>query len=173
MALAQVTRARSPKIKRIGLTSASNTDFVESTELYDTVVNYDAIDDLDASVTLVVVDFAGNGKNLTAIHNHFADNLKYSCLVGATHWNAREGSENMAGPAPILFFAPDHIVAMTDELGPKGFTMEVGKAWGSFIAEASNWVDVLPRSGGEAIRDTYATLLAGKASPGDGFILSL
>jgi NADPH:quinone reductase-like Zn-dependent oxidoreductase len=173
MALAQVAKARSPQIERVGLTSAGNVEFVEGLGLYDRVIAYDAIGYLDAAIPSVVVDFAGNGKTLSAIHNHFADNLKYSCLVGATHWEARGLAPDIAGPTPILFFAPDHVVAMTDEFGPEGFGMEVGKAWGSFIGEAKGWVDVLRREGGEAASETYAILLGGKASPRDGFILSL
>lgn len=173
MALAQVAKARSPEIERIGLTSAGNIAFVEGLGLYDKVISYDAIADLDGAKPSVVVDFAGNGKALAAIHNHFADNLKYSCLVGATHWDARGMSEDIAGPAPILFFAPDHIVAMTEELGPEGFGMEVGEAWGGFIGEAKDWIDVIERSGSDAVDETYGVLLPGKASPRDGFILSL
>ena len=173
MALAQVAKARSPEIERVGLTSTGNIGFVEGLGLYDRVIAYDAVGDLDSSTPSVVVDFAGNGETLSAIHNHFADNLKYSCLVGATHWDSRGLANDIAGPAPILFFAPDHVVAMTDELGPEGFGMEVGKAWGEFIGEAKGWVDVLPRSGVDAVSEAYATMLGGKASPRDGFILSL
>ena len=173
MALAQVAKARSPEIERVGLTSPSNIAFVEGLGLYDRVISYDAVSDLDASKPSVVVDFAGNGAALSAIHNHFADNLKYSCLVGATHWDARGLADDIAGPAPILFFAPDHVVAMMDELGPEGFGMELGNAWGSFIGEAKSWIDVLPREGGDAVDDTYKIMLNGKASPRDGFILSL
>lgn len=173
MALAQVAKALSPEIERVGLTSASNVSFVEGLGLYDRVISYDAIGELDAAKPSVVVDFAGNGAALSAIHNHFSDNLKYSCLVGATHWDARGLADDIAGPAPILFFAPDHVVAMTDELGPKGFAMEVGKAWGNFIGDAKGWVDVLRREGGEPADATYKTLLAGDAGPRDGFILSL
>lgn len=173
MALGQVAKARSPEIERIGLTSAGNVEFVEGLGLYDNVLAYDAIGDLDSTTPSVVVDFAGNGKALAAIHNHFADNLKYSCLVGATHWDARGMAEDIAGPAPILFFAPDHVVAMTEELGPEGFGMEVGKAWGGFIGEARDWIDVIERNGTAAVAETYSVLLPGKASPRDGFILSL
>ena len=54
-----------------------------------------------------------------------------------------------------------------------GFAAEMGKAWASFITDAKNWVDVMPRDGGDAVGETYSTLLAGDASPRDGFILSL
>ncbi|WP_299327479.1 DUF2855 family protein [Parasphingopyxis sp.] len=173
MALAQVAKARSPEIERVGLTGSGNVEFVEGLGLYDRVLAYDAVGELDADTSSVVVDFAGNGKTLAAIHTHFGDALKYSCLVGATHWDARGQGGELPGPTPILFFAPDHVVAMTEELGPEGFAMEVGKAWAGFIGDAKGWVDVIRREGGDAVSETYATLLPGNASPRDGFILSL
>lgn len=173
MALAQVAEANSPAIERVGLTSRGNIDYVEGLGLYDRVVSYDAVEDLNSNIDSVAVDFAGNGKTLSAIHNRFAENLKYSCLVGATHWEERGLDQEIAGPTPILFFAPDHVGAMTDELGPEGFAQEVGKAWAGFIGKAKDWVDVLRREGEEAVSETYATMLEGEASPRDGFILSL
>ena len=173
MALAQVAKARSPEIERIGLTGSGNVEFVEGLGLYDRVLAYDAVGELNADTPSVVVDFAGNGKTLAAIHTHFGDALKYSCLVGATHWDARGQGGELPGPTPILFFAPDHVVAMTTELGPEGFAREVGKAWAGFIGDAKGWVDVIRREGADAVTETYGVLLPGNASPRDGFILSL
>ncbi|MEO1169318.1 MAG: DUF2855 family protein [Pseudomonadota bacterium] len=173
MALAQVAKARSPEIERVGLTSSGNIEFVKGLDLYDRVLAYDAVGELDADTPSVVVDFAGNGKTLAAIHTHFGDSLKYSCLVGATHWDARGQGGELPGPTPILFFAPDHVVAMTTDLGPEGFAREVGKAWAGFIGEAKGWVDVIRREGGVGVAETYGKLLLGNASPRDGFILSL
>lgn len=173
MALAESAKASSPEIERIGLTSAGNIDFVNGLGLYDRVLAYDAISEIDAAKPSVIVDFAGNGPVLSALHNHLADNLKYSCLVGATHWEDRGLAKDIAGPKPILFFAPDHVVEMTRDLGAAAFAQEIGKAWSRFIGQAHGWVDVVHREGGEAVTDTYKTLLGGKASARDGFVLTL
>ena len=173
MALAESAKARSPGIERIGLTSPANIGFVEGLGLYDRVLAYDALSEIDSAAPSVIVDFAGNGPALSALHNHLADALKYSCLVGATHWRDRGLAEGIAGPKPILFFAPDHVVAMTKDLGAEAFAREIGKAWSRFIGQAQGWVDVVHREGGEAVTRAYQTLLAGKASAREGFILSL
>lgn len=173
MGLAECLKARSPEVERIGVTGSGNVAFVEGLGLYDKVVGYDSIGDLDASVPTVAVDFAGNSQALAAIHNHFGESLKYSCLVGATHWDARGMEVEMAGPAPILFFAPDHAVALQKELGPEGFAKEVGESWSRFIGQAKDWVDIVRRKGPEATDATYQAMLGGEASPKDGFIVSL
>ncbi|MFZ1743743.1 MAG: DUF2855 family protein, partial [Pontixanthobacter sp.] len=91
MGLASVAKDRSPGIRRIGLTSNGNVQFVEESGLYDLVVAYDDVGQLE-NVPSVSVDFAGNGGLLRQIHEHLGDNLKYSCLVGATHIEARGGA---------------------------------------------------------------------------------
>src|SRR5258708_25852373 len=84
---------RKGQVKVIGLTSPGNVQFVERTGYYDRVVRYADVNDLDARTPTLQVDFAGDAKLRAAIHTHFADQLKYSCIVGATHW------ENLArGP---------------------------------------------------------------------------
>ncbi len=173
MALAEVAKEASPDIARIGLTSAGNKAFVEGLGLYDEVVAYDRVGALDADRPSVVVDFAGNGQTLAAIHNRLGDALEYSCLVGATHWDARGMPDDVAGPTPILFFAPDHALAMQKEWGPQRFAAEMGAAWARFLGKAEGWVDVSEESGTDAVVEAYKELLAGTADPRTGFFLSL
>jgi hypothetical protein len=173
MALAQVAQENSPTIERIGLTSASNCEFVENLGLYDRVIAYEDLTSLDPSVATVSVDFAGNAKVLAAVHAHFGDQLKYSCLVGATHWEDRGLSDALPGPSPVLFFAPDHGMAMTKELGPEGFGQALGAAWASFLPRAKDWVTILASNGGADVSSAYQAQLSGEASPRHGIILSL
>src|SRR3546814_2428097 len=81
MGLASVAKHNSPGIRRIGLTSAGNVDFVRATGLYDEVLAYGDVAQL-ARVRSVSVDFAGNAALLRQIHEHLRDDLSYSCLVG-------------------------------------------------------------------------------------------
>jgi hypothetical protein len=171
LALAHCTRESSPAIRRIGLTSAANVAFVERSGLYDAVAAYDDVGQvlLDAAVS---VDFAGNAALLRSIHETLGDRLKYSCLVGATHVSARGGSgDPMPGPAPILFFAPDHATATVKELGPKGFGEAVAASWRGFVAATDGFASVDRRDGLGAARDAYLTTLAGKADPAAGIVV--
>ena len=176
MGLASVAKDLSPDIKRIGLTSKGNVDFVKGTGLYNVVMDYDAVGTLPQTAS-VCVDFAGNSALLRGVHETLASQLRYSCLVGATHVDARgqnsagaSGGE-MPGPKPILFFAPDHAVATIQELGPKGFGEAVGRSWKSFLAAAEGVVDIETHAGLGAAAKAFLETLEGRMDPQKGIII--
>lgn len=148
IALAHVARAASPEIERVGLTSAHNIGFVERTGLYNKVLGYDELDELEAEAS-VSVDFAGNGATLARVHVAVGDDLKYSCLVGVTDWQNRGGfgERDITGPKPVLFFAPDHVASMIGEVGSKGFQLAVAESWLGFVKNAAQLVKIAPIEG--------------------------
>ena len=171
MALASVAREKSPEIKRIGLTSAGNVAFVEASGLYDQVLAYADVASL-AQVASVSVDFAGNATLLRSIHETLGDHLKYSCIVGATHVDARGSSgAPMPGPAPILFFAPDHATNVIKELGARGFGESVAASWKAFVATTDGFVRVDIRDGVAAAAEAFQATLAGTADPAVGIVV--
>ncbi len=174
MGLASVAKHRSQKVRRIGLTSAGNVAFTEATGLYDEVLDYDAVASLPTE-PCVTVDFAGNGAVLAQLHHHLGDALKYSCLVGATHVEARGSgmgaARDLPGPKPIMFFAPDHAVAAVKALGPKGFGMELAESWHAFLADLGDSVAIERRSGLEQARHTFAAMVRGEVDPATGIII--
>ncbi len=171
MALASVAKANSPQIRRIGLTSPANEDFVKGTGLYDEVIAYGDLSALPP-VPSVSVDFAGNAAVLRAIHTVLGDKLAYSATVGVTHVNARVASdEPLPGPAPILFFAPDHATATVQALGPKGFAEAVAARWRDFVGQTDAFIKVDHRQGVEAARAAFHATLEGSADPAIGIIV--
>jgi Protein of unknown function (DUF2855) len=171
MSLASVTREKSPTVKRIGLTSAGNVAFVEESGLYDQVLAYSDVASL-AQVPTVSVDFAGNAALLRAIHETLGDNLKYSCVVGATHVEARAGSgAPIPGPVPTLFFAPDHATNVIKELGARGFGEAVAASWNAFVATTDDFVRVDVRDGVAAAAEAFQATLAGSADPAVGIVV--
>jgi hypothetical protein len=172
MGLASVAKDLSPDIKRIGLTSKGNVDFVNTTGLYDDVMAYDDVASLP-QLPSVSVDFAGNSTLLHNIHETLGGHLKYSCLVGATHVEARGFGRagDIPGPKPILFFAPDHAVATVQELGPKGFGEAVAVSWKNFLKAVDGVVAVDERQGIEAAIPAFTHTLLGKADPAVGIIV--
>ncbi len=173
MGLASVAKDLSPAVMRIGLTSAGNVAFVEGTGLYDRVLAYEDVANLP-QLPSVSVDFAGNSGLLRGIHETLGDHLKYSCLVGATHVDARGlggGGGDLPGPKPILFFAPDHAVATVRELGPKGFGEAVAVSWKNFLSAVDGVVDIDERQGLDAAAAAFAETLEGKADPQKGIII--
>ncbi|GAA4039693.1 DUF2855 family protein [Parerythrobacter jejuensis] len=174
MGLAAVAKQRSPGVKRIGLTSAGNVAFVESTGLYDQVLAYDAVGSLE-TVPSVTVDFAGNAGLLASLHTHFADALKYSCLVGVTHIEERGegmgGAADLPGAKPTMFFAPDHAVALFKELGPEGAGKQLAESWHYFLSAVGDTVAIERHAGLDAARSTYLAMLGGKVDPAVGIVI--
>ncbi|MBV7266871.1 DUF2855 family protein [Erythrobacter ani] len=174
MGLASVAKQNSPSIKRVGLTSAGNIEFVENTGLYDKVYTYDEVGMMPISDS-VIVDFAGNSGLLGKLHEHYADTLKYSCLVGVTHIEERGGGmtedRGLPGPKPTLFFAPDHAVAFFKEHGPAEGGKLVAKSWHGFLAATEGSVAVDKRSGLDAARNTFLQMVGGDVDPSKGVVI--
>ncbi|MDG5747360.1 DUF2855 family protein [Qipengyuania sp. XHP0207] len=171
MGLASVAKRRSPDVTRIGLTSSGNVGFVEDSGLYDRVLSYDEIGSVEG-VASVSVDFAGNARVLRGLHEHLGEHLKYSCLVGATHIEARgQGTADLPGPTPTLFFAPDHAVALFKEVGPEKAGAQMAESWHGFLEDAGDSVTIERRQGIEAARDTFVAMLGGNIDPAKGIVI--
>jgi hypothetical protein len=97
----------------------------------------------------------------------------YSCLVGATHWDARAGARVVKGPAPQLFFAPAHIERRRESWVAAGLESRIAAAWGVFVAQAADWIRVERGCGPAAIEAAYFELLDGTAPPDFGHVLTL
>lgn len=163
--------ARRDDVKAIGLTSPGNIDFTKSLGFYDEVITYDEINSLDSSIPTVFVDMAGNGDVRATIHSHFDDMLKYSCSVGASHWDQMGNNSDLKGPKPQLFFAPAQVQKRTQELGNAGFQAMVGRGWQSFVNEGKDLLDVVEESGADAIKRVYDETVKGSVPPKIGYIL--
>lgn len=174
MGLASVARQNSLGGKGIGLTSATNVEFVKSTGLYDEVIAYDALDQLDRRPS-VSVDFAGNGALLAQIHSHLGDALKYSCLVGVTHVEERSGpagsAEGLPGTKPTLFFAPNHAMALFRELGAEEARKRMTQAWGGFLQSVEGTVKIERLSGLKAALQIYREMIGGAVDPAKGIVI--
>ncbi|KWV96204.1 DUF2855 family protein [Erythrobacter sp. AP23] len=171
MGLASVAKHRSPQVRRIGLTSAGNVDFVKESGLYDEVLAYDDVGSIAASPS-VSVDFAGNSGLLKSMHTHLGEALKYSCLVGVTHIDERAGgTEDIPGPTPTLFFAPDHAVALFKNVGPEEAGKMLAESWHAFLADAGDSVTIERRQGLAAARDVFVEMVGGTVDPAKGIVI--
>lgn len=64
--------------RSVGLTSSRNLAFVEGLDLYDEVVVYDDIHQLDPAAASGLVDMAGSAAVRSGVHTHFGDRLQFS-----------------------------------------------------------------------------------------------
>jgi hypothetical protein len=155
----------------IGLTSQRNKAFTQSLGCYDEVRTYEEIGVLPTTTKAVYVDMSGDAPVRAALHTHFSDQLAYSCSVGGTHWENLAGGGALAGPRPQLCFAPAQIKKRAAEWGQSELQIRMRKAWTGFLPQVSEWMQVIESRGPDAIKQTYLTVLDGKAVPNEGHML--
>lgn len=166
--------SRSGRARAVGLTSARNLEFVRKLGCYDQVVTYDQVRSLDGATPSVYVDMAGNGNLRRSVHEHFGDQLKHSCSIGATHWDQTGGGdEGLSGPKPEFFFAPGQIQKRAADWGPAELQRKLAEAWSGFRTFSEGWLAVQRGIGREAVERVYEDTLAGRSAPQHGHVLSL
>ena len=157
----------------VGLTSPANEAFVVGTGYYDTVATYDTVRTLPRETPSVYVDFAGDGRLLGAVHEHFGDNLGYSSRVGVTHWEEMAPPDGLKGPVPILFFAPDQARQRSEEWGGGVLERRVADAMRRFLGSAARWLQVIHGRGQAAVESVYHAMVEGRMRPAEGHVLAL
>ena len=165
--------SRSGKARVIGLTSPRNAAFVKGLGCYDDVVLYDDLKAIDPGEPTIYVDMAGNGAVTNALHTHLGENVKYSCAIGATHWDATPRDTELPGAQPEFFFAPGQIKKRTAEWGPEGLQQRMGEAWTAFCDSTDAWLTVRRGRGRAAVEQVYHDTLEGRTAANEGQVLSL
>ena len=162
--------AKRDNLKVVGLTSAGNVDFVNSLGIYDQVVTYDNVEDIEQQAS-AYVDMAGNRGVLARVHHHLAQQLLCSCGVGITHWDARDGNNvgELPGAKPEMFFAPSQIMKRQSELGTAVYQGNIAAATNDFFNAVDEWVKIEEFPFAE-IESVYSTVLNG-ASPNIGYVV--
>jgi hypothetical protein len=160
-------------IRVIGLTSAANTDFVQSLGCYDDVVTYDRVTSLPSDAPVALVDMAGNSKLRARLHRHFGDQMKYSGRIGLTHRSSSSDEPELPGAKPSWFFAPDQIRKRAKEWGPGGIEQRFGAAWSGFAPMLDRWLKITEGRGPATVKQVYLDTLNGRVRPEQGQILSL
>lgn len=163
--------AKGRDLRLVGLTSTSNREFVESVGLYDTVLSYDEVDEI-AMEPSVVIDMAGSGSVVAAVHDRLGELITYSMGVGKSHHDA-PSARVTAGPQPQMFFAPTAMGDRVKEWGMDEYQRRIQEGLASFIDESRRWLDLDERRGPDAAASAWATLFAGTVAPGNGLIVSL
>ena len=182
IALAFTVQQRGDK-KTIGMTSEKNVEFCQSLGCYDEVITYDQAQTLDKNEPIMIVDMAGNFSAMQDLHEHFQDNVKYSCKVGATHqanqkdFNVEEAIEgnmnSFPGATPTFFFAPTQAQKRTEEWGAGEVQKRIGLSLKEFQQFSDQWMQINRGRGFDVIESTFAKVVQGGMSPHEGLILSV
>ena len=161
-------------ITTVGMTSEANRSFTEGLGLYDQVVTYDEIEQLN-HVPSIYVDVAGNTKVLAGVHQRLAEVLAHSMTVGDTHWEEESSvpPSGLPGPKPAFLFAPTQIAKRTQDWGTEELNARVADAWFRFTSWVPSWLTLEHRDGAEAVRDLYVDVLANKIDPKVGYTCTM
>jgi hypothetical protein len=161
----------------VGLTSAKNVEFTRGLGCYDDVVAYDGLAGSRVDEPVAYVDMSGDAALREAVHGRWQDRLAYSCSVGATHWEVLGNAKGLAGPRPVLFFAPSQAQKRVGEWGADAFRDRVAASWSRFITRVADprrpWLRVLTGEGRGAVQTVYSALLDGQVPADAGWVLKV
>ena len=165
--------ARDGAAEVVGLTSEGAAEYTRSLGVYGEVLTYEQLDALPAG-RAVYVDMSGDAEVRAAVHAHFGSELAHSAVVGATHHDRMGGvPDELAGPRPTFFFAPDRIAKRSAEWGRAGIEQRLADAWRRYVEWTDGWLRVERAEGPDALREAYLALLDGRIDPARAHVLSL
>ncbi len=145
------------------ITSERSKPFVEKTGFYDQITLYPDLNEVKPDPRRMVVDFAGDASVNRALHGALKDDLIANIRVGASHWTDSAPADDLPGPKPSFFFAPDHVAQRMKAWGPAEFGKRYGAAWSAFADAVDGMFDEKSLNGGEGCLSAYNELVAGKA----------
>jgi hypothetical protein len=165
--------SRGGGVEVLGLTSPRAADYTRSIGVYDEVLTYEELDSLPQG-RAVYVDISGDAAVRAAVHGHFAAELAHSAVVGATHHDRMDAvPEDLPGPRPTFFFAPDRVAKRSTEWGREGLEARLADAWGPYVEWTDGWLEITRGEGPEPLREAYLALLDGRIDPAGAHVLSL
>jgi hypothetical protein len=165
--------AQREDVELVGLTGASNAEFVEGLGIYDRTVSYDAIESLERGPA-TYVDVSGDGEVRMGVHSHFGDELVHSMAVGATHWEEMgAGAGELPGPAPAFFFAPTRVSNRAEDWGRAGLESRVADSWHPFCEWIGERLETIDGEGFEAVEVAWGDVLEGRVPPDRAHVISL
>ncbi len=165
--------SRRDRVEVIGLSSRRGAEFARGLGCYTDVLAYDEVSSLLARGT-VYVDMAGDANVREHIHRHLGSSLAHSAVVGATHHDRLAAlPEDLPGPRPTFFFAPDQVRKRTEEWGIDELQKRLAEAWAPFLEWTGGWLEVIDASGPQALEEAYLALLDGNVDPAHAHVISL
>ncbi len=160
-----------PKV--IGMTSSRNEETVKNLELYDEVLTYDQIEQLDPTIPTVIVDMSGNQTVLVNLHQHLADNMKFTINVGLTHWSDARPKKGIITERSQFFFAPGHIKRRVKEWGMDGFNARSTGFMLSATKKTMQWLKFRTLDGLEGMAAVHQDVCNGKMPANEGLIVEM
>ncbi|MEL6792818.1 MAG: DUF2855 family protein, partial [Pseudomonadota bacterium] len=155
--------ANAPKL--IGLTSPGNVEAVTASGLYDQVVAYNDMEAEIAAAPSAIIDMSGSGAVVGRLHKMLGETMRYTSMVGLTHYSEAGMGPDFIADRSAMFFAPGHIQKRAKDWGPGVFD---GKAMAFFAGAAvksREWLKIRRATGAAETQAAWGEVLAGKTPP--------
>lgn len=157
----------------VGITSATNRERVGTLGLYDSVLGYDDLQEVDSDKPTVIVDMSGNGSVLSELHRHLGVNMRFTSNVGLTHYDAGQMGPDFIRERSSMFFAPEHIRKRGEQWGPGEFQKRAYAFWHSSAIRSRDWLNIEHCHGIDCMRDVFRRVRDGKVRPDTGLVVTL
>jgi Protein of unknown function (DUF2855) len=95
-----------------------------------------------------------------------------TAIAAVIHREDLGGGEDLAGPGPVFFFAPDRLRKRSEDWGPEGVNQRLAETWNDYVEWTRGWLEVEHGSGPDDVERIYLELLDGKSDPSVGHVLS-
>ncbi|GJE99571.1 DUF2855 family protein [Phanerochaete sordida] len=179
----------------VGLTSKGNVGFTRGLKLYDSVVNYDALEspgELKPSTRKwLYIDVAGNDKLNERVSRHFSESgsLVAGIQLGLTNLSPSAPAASstkfttntsLSAPAPSKgpfemeqFFMPEWLAVQRTRLRVDEITAMQATAWSELMRDGRDWVRIEYVRGGIAVEQAYREVAQKGTDPTTGMVWSL
>lgn len=163
--------------QRIGLTSEHHREYLSDLGLYDQVLSYDQLAQLDTGEPTLYVDFSGSDSLRDAVHRHFGAALVYDCYAGSATNTDFLDAERWPEPVPRFFFAPVQIRKRNQDWGAGVLSERFGAAQRRFLSAVSDphgrWMTLREHRGLEAAAAVIRDLYDNGGEPREGHVVRL
>jgi len=158
---------------QVALTSERNMAMVKSLDVYDSILSYEQIEQIDATKPTLIVDMSGNGHVLNDLHKHLGDNMKFCSNVGVTHWKEMKTGPDFIKARSEFFFAPSQLQKCIKEWGMEGFEQRSGEYLAHSFAKSREWLKMTDVEGLQGMAEIYPDVCEGKIAPEAGLTIRM
>lgn len=171
-------RADAQQARCAGLTSTANLPYTRQLGLYDEVLDYARLPELQAAAGGdVYVDFSGDPALRAAVHRHLDEGLRQSLFAGSAQYTQAPAldANTLPGPKPRAFFAPSQVRKRNADWGAAEVARRFSDAQRTLYDELAvggrDWIQLETHTGLDAAADLIRRLIEGRAQPQQGFLV--
>ena len=157
----------------IGITSTRNLQNVKKLRLYDQILTYDQLNDLDTTIQTTIVDMSGNNIVVASLHKRLGDLMKFTVKVGLTHWKELNPNKDIIKDRSNFFFAPSYIQKRIEDLGGDEFDKKITQFLLEAISETRKWLEYNNLYGLDSLTQLYPSVCDGEIPANQGLIVKM